>query len=133
MIAVRTKAGNPWLKYLRGTLYDPTWPTGGQTREPPDLGAFRAWVEGGGFGFADDSVYHQHYDYSDELAAAMRAVPARITTVVRDPYDVLVFSYFTFQRFAAIQRRGDPPRQARPAQGQAPRPPQRPTLPEGRI
>jgi hypothetical protein len=65
---------------------------------PPGLRTFREWLNAGGF--PDGTIYHHHYHYSPELADAISAVPARIVTIVRDPYDAFVSYYF------AVQRRG---------------------------
>ena len=95
VIASPPKTGNSWLKCLLATIYDLQWLTGDHTPERADVDAFRAWVERGAF--PDRSIYHQHYDFSDELCDLADAVPARITTIVRDPYDQFVSLYFFVQ------------------------------------
>lgn len=98
-IAGPPKTGNVWLKCLLAAIYDlrPLGPKLSPAR--PEFDVFRAWVAAGGF--RDGSVFHQHYDYSPALADAIAAVPARIVTIVRDPYDAFVSSYFTIQQRAA--------------------------------
>ena len=104
VIAGPPKAGNVWLKCILGTIYD-LKPLGPQAvPERPRLELFKEWTAQGGFG--DGTIFHQHYDYSDELAEAMRAVPAHIVTIVRDPYDVFVSSYFTLQQYQDGKGRG---------------------------
>ncbi len=103
VIAGPPKTGNVWLKCLLASVYD-LRPLGPKlTPERPQLDLFRAWVARGGF--KDGSIFHQHYDYSDELADAIEATPARIVTIVRDPYDAFVSSYFTIQGHADDERR----------------------------
>jgi hypothetical protein len=96
VIAGPPKAGNVWLKCLLSTAYGLRVLGSGQFPERPVLDLFQRWVEQGGF--PDGSVFHQHYDYSDELCDLIEAVPARAVTIIRDPYDVWVSSFFTLQR-----------------------------------
>ena len=95
VIAGPPKAGNVWLKCILSHVYDldPLGPN--ETPERPQLALFKAWAEQGGF--PDGTIFHQHYDYSPELADAIAAVPAHIVTIIRDPYDTFVSSYFTIQ------------------------------------
>lgn len=99
VIAGPPKTGNVWLKCLLATAYGLRSLGPAKVPARPELPLFRAWVERGGF--ADDAVFHQHYDYSAELADAIEAVPARIVTIIRDPYDTFVSSYFTLQKYVA--------------------------------
>jgi len=103
VIAGPPKAGNVWLKCILGTMYDlrPLPPKG--VPERPQLPLFRSWVEQGGF--PDGTIFHQHYDYSDALADAIAAAGAHAVTIVRDPYDTFVSSYFTIQQHADDDRR----------------------------
>ena len=48
--------------------------------------------------FPDGTIFHQHYDYSPEVADALDAVPAHLVTIVRDPYDAFVSTYYTLQQ-----------------------------------
>jgi hypothetical protein len=67
------------------------------------VAAFRAWVEGGRF--PDQSIFHQHYDYSEEFCDLAAAVPAVVTTIIRDPYDQFVSLYFFVQAQAGSSKR----------------------------
>jgi hypothetical protein len=98
VIAGPPKTGNVWLKCLLSTAYGLRALGPGKVPERPEYSLFKAWVEQGGF--PDGAVFHQHYDYSDDLADAIEAVPAKIVTIIRDPYDTFVSSYFTLQRYA---------------------------------
>ncbi len=103
VIAAPPKAGNSWLKCLLASIYDLAWLRGGDTPERAELAALRRWVERGGW--PDRSIYHQHYDYSDELCDLVAAVPARVATIVRDPYDQFVSLYFFVQAQADNEQR----------------------------
>ena len=104
VIAGPPKTGNVWLKCLLAAIYD--LQALGPRRSPaePKIEAFAAWVAAGGF--KDGTVFHQHYDYSPELADAIAAVPAHNVTIVRDPYDAFVSSYFTLQQHVGSGSRG---------------------------
>jgi hypothetical protein len=56
-------------------------------------------------GFPDETVFHKHYDYSPEIADVLVAVPAHLVTIIRDPYDAFVSTYYTLQLHAAEQNR----------------------------
>jgi len=100
VIASPPKTGNVWLKCLLATIYD-LRALGPKLSPPrPFFDAFQEWVAEGKF--RDDTVYHQHYDYSPELADAIAAVPAHIVSILRDPYDVFVSSFFTIQKHAGV-------------------------------
>lgn len=103
VIAGPPKTGNVWLKCLLGAIYG--LQTLGPRRSPPEpkLEAFRAWAAAGGF--KDGAIFHQHYDYSPELVDAIAAVPAHAVTIVRDPYDAFVSSYFTLQQHIGDETR----------------------------
>ena len=103
VIAAPPKAGNVWLKCLLGSIYQlrQIGPKGAPERAKLD--SFREWVEAGRF--RDGIIYHQHYDYSPELADLIEAVPAHLVTIVRDPYDTFVSSYFTLQNHIDDERR----------------------------
>lgn len=98
VIAGPPKAGNVWLKCILGNLYDLRPLSPKETPARPQLPLFAAWAEAGGFG--DGTIFHQHYDYSDELADAFAAAGAQTVTIIRDPYDTFVSSYFTIQQHA---------------------------------
>lgn len=99
VIAAPPKAGNSWVKCLLATMYDLAWLRGEQTPERPDLPALKAWAERGAF--PDNSVFHQHYPYSDELVRVVEAVPAHLVTIIRDPYDAMVSLYYFVQAQAS--------------------------------
>jgi len=67
-----------------------------ETPQRPQFHLLKAWLEGGKF--PDGTIFHQHYDYKDELADLVDAVPAHTVTIIRDPYDGFVSSYFTIQQ-----------------------------------
>jgi hypothetical protein len=103
VIVAPPKAGNSWMKCLLSAIYDLAWLRGNETPERATLAAFQEWIEAGGF--PDGSVYHQHYDYSPELVDAIRAVPANVVSIIRDPYDAFVSQYFFVQAQADNPRR----------------------------
>ena len=96
MIAGPPKAGNVWLKCLLGQIYGLRPLSKSETPQRPQLDLLKAWLEEGKF--PDGTIFHQHYDYKEELADLVEAVPAHIATIVRDPYDTFVSSYFTIQQ-----------------------------------
>jgi len=96
VIAGPPKAGNVWLKCLLASIYDLQALGPKRSPERPTLDAFQTWV--GQDQFKDGTVFHQHYNYSVELADAIAAVPAHIVTIVRDPYDMFVSSFSTIQK-----------------------------------
>ena len=98
LITAPPKAGNMWLKCLLGAIYNLRWLKGSETPEKPELNRFVAWANAGHF--ADETIFHQHYDYSETLCDAAAAIPAHLVTIVRDPYDAFVSTYFTLQQHA---------------------------------
>jgi hypothetical protein len=99
VIAGPPKTGNMWLKCLLGRAYGLRWLRSFETPERAELASLRPWLAGRRF--PDDTIYHQHYDYSPEIADAFDAVPAHLVTIVRDPYDAFVSTYYTLQQHAA--------------------------------
>ena len=99
LIAAPPKAGNMWLKCLLSSIYNLGWLRPHEQPERSDLASFRDWVAAGNF--RDNAIFHQHYDYSDELCEIARSVPAHLVSIVRDPYDAFVSTYFTLQQHAA--------------------------------
>ena len=95
IIAGPPKAGNVWLKCILSSIYGLRPLTTQETPQRPQLDLFQAWVNEGNF--PDGTIFHQHYDYSDEIADLIDAVPAHTVTIIRDPYDGFVSSYFTIQ------------------------------------
>jgi hypothetical protein len=105
IIAGPPKAGNVWLKCLLSGIYGLRPLTTQETPQRPQFEHLQAWLNEGNF--PDGTIFHQHYDYSDELADLIDAVPAHAVTIIRDPYDGFVSSYFTIQDHKETgQRRG---------------------------
>ena len=98
VIAGPPKAGNVWLKCLLGTMFGLRPLSPRETPARPQLRLLKTWLEADGF--PDGTIFHQHYDYSTELADALAGVGAHTVTIVRDPYDTFVSSYFTVQQHA---------------------------------
>jgi hypothetical protein len=97
IIAGPPKAGNVWLKCILGTMYE-LRPLGlKETPRRPTLDLFEEWTAAGGF--EDGTIFHQHYDYSPELCDAIDALPAHTVTIIRDPYDTFVSSFYTIQQY----------------------------------
>lgn len=96
IIAGPPKAGNVWLKCLLGHIYDLRPLTNQETPQRPQAQLLRTWLEEEKF--PDGTIFHQHYDYNDELADLVDAVPAHMVTIIRDPYDGFVSTYFTVQQ-----------------------------------
>jgi hypothetical protein len=90
-----------WLKCLLGRVYGLRWLRPFETPEQSDVASFQSWVAAGRF--PDGTIFHRHYDYSPEIAAAISAAPAHLVTIIRDPYDAFVSTYFTLQHHAAEQ------------------------------
>lgn len=105
VIAAPPKSGNSWVKCLLASIYDLEWLRGEESPASAAPAAFIAWAERGDF--PDNSIFHQHYDYSDELAAAAAKVPAHLVTIIRDPYDAIVSLYFFVQAQAEGEHERD--------------------------
>jgi hypothetical protein len=103
IIAGPPKAGNVWLKCLLGQIYGLRPLTRNETPQRPQLDLLKTWLEEANF--PDGTIFHQHYDYKEELADLIEAVPAHIVTIIRDPYDGFVSSYFTIQQHKDNGRR----------------------------
>jgi len=99
VIAGPPKTGNMWLKCLLGRAYGLRWLRSFETPVSADFASLRAWLADGQF--PDGTIFHQHYDFAAEIADALDAVPARLVTIVRDPYDAFVSTYYTLQQHAA--------------------------------
>jgi sulfotransferase family protein len=99
VIAAPPKTGNMWLKCLLGSIYELEWLKRAEVPLRPDPADFKEWVEQGGF--RDGTIFHQHYRYSEEFCRVVEAVPAHLITIIRDPYDAFVSTYFTIQQRAA--------------------------------
>jgi hypothetical protein len=90
------KSGNHWIKCLMGQIYQLNW-LGGDVKPLGSPAELTRLIARGGF--PDDSIFHQHSRFSKGLADTLEATPARIVTIVRDPYDVFV------SLFAWVQNR----------------------------
>jgi hypothetical protein len=92
-----------WLKCLLGSIYELEWLKHNETPERPEAELFQVWAAAGRF--RDGTIFHQHFDYSAALCEAVAAVPAHLVTIVRDPYDTFVSTYFTLQQHVESGRR----------------------------
>ena len=88
-----------WLKCLLGRAYGLRWLKPFETPERADLPVLTSWLAAQRF--PDGTIFHQHYDYAPEVADALDAVPAHLVTIVRDPYDAFVSTYYTLQQHSA--------------------------------
>jgi hypothetical protein len=104
LIAGPPKAGNVWLKCLLGQIYGLRPLARNETPQRPQFDLLKGWLQEGNF--PDGTIFHQHYDYKPELADLVEAVPAHIVTIIRDPYDGFVSSYFTIQQHKDDGKRG---------------------------
>ena len=96
LIAGPPKTGNLWLTCLLSRIYDLRWLPNDELPGRPDAEVFASWAAAGGF--TDNTIFHQHYKYSPVLADAADALPAHLVTIIRDPYDAFVSTYFTIQQ-----------------------------------
>ena len=105
------RSGNHWVECLLGTIYGLKRMGGARKPDATKPRTFRAWAQAGGF--PDGSIFHLHCRFSPRLCDAIEAVPARIVTVVRDPYDAFVSRYYwTQQRTPGDREKAErPPRQ----------------------
>jgi hypothetical protein len=103
VIAGPPKTGNMWLKCLLGRAYGLRWLRPFETPNRADLPSLTSWLAADGF--PDQTIFHQHYDYAPELADVLGAVPAHLVTIIRDPYDAFVSSYYTLQLHAVEENR----------------------------
>ena len=103
IIAGPPKAGNVWLKCLLGHIYDLRPLSNRETPQRPQIHLLKAWLEAGNF--PEGTIFHQHYDYKDELVDLVEAVPAHMVTIIRDPYDGFVSAFFTIQQHKDNGRR----------------------------
>ncbi|MFN8591504.1 MAG: sulfotransferase domain-containing protein [Thermomicrobiales bacterium] len=97
------KTGNMWLKCLLGRAYGLRWLRPHETPAQADLSSLREWLTSGRF--PDNTIFHQHFEYDAETADALVAGGANLVTIVRDPYDAFVSTYYTLQQHAAEDNR----------------------------
>lgn len=101
VIAGPPKTGNMWLKCLLGRAYGLRWLRPHETPARPDVEALETWLLASRY--PDDSIFHQHYDYSPRIAELLAPSGSRLVTIVRDPYDAFVSTYYTLQLHAESQ------------------------------
>src|SRR5687768_17502678 len=95
-----------WLKCLLGRAYGLRWLRPFETPECVDFPSLASWLAADRF--LDGTIFHQHYAYAPEIADALDAVPAHLVTIIRDPYDAFVSTYYTLQHHAAEKNRKGP-------------------------
>lgn len=105
VIAGPPKTGNMWLKCLLGRTYGLRWLRAHETPDQPELTALSSWLAERRF--PENTIFHQHYDYSQDVADSLDAAGAHIVTIVRDPYDAFVSTYYTLQHHASEDNRKD--------------------------
>ncbi len=96
VISSAPKSGNRWLKCLLRQIYD-LRALHGREKPPTQPDAFRAWAVDR---FPEGTIFHQHCRFSSPLCDVIDAVPARIASIVRDPYDVFLSYYYWVQEQA---------------------------------
>ncbi|MFT4041146.1 MAG: sulfotransferase domain-containing protein [Thermomicrobiales bacterium] len=101
VIAGPPKTGNMWLKCLLGRAYGLRWLRPHETPARPDVESLQEWMTNGRY--PTDSIFHQHYDYAPEIAQLLAPADAKLVTIVRDPYDAFVSTYYTLQLHAENQ------------------------------
>ena len=101
VIAGPPKTGNMWLKCLFGRAYGLRWLRPHETPSRPDVEALETWLGAGRY--PDQSIFHQHYDYSPRIGQLFASADAKLITIVRDPYDAFVSTYYTLQLHAESQ------------------------------
>ena len=98
LLAGSAKTGNVWVENILSLIYDL------KVLVPPfiperNYQSYIDFIEQGLF--EDNSIFHQHFDYSTELCEASNALPCHIITVIRNPYDVFVSLYYYIQNFSS--------------------------------
>jgi hypothetical protein len=108
LVAGPPKAGNLWIKCLLANIYGLRWIPDLDGPADTTLASLERFVERGGF--APGTVFHRHYPYSPELVKIVERVPScHLVTMLRDPYDQFVSSYYYQQNFPSrFRRRGGP-------------------------
>lgn len=96
LVAAPPKTGNMWVKCLLGRTYGLRQLLPRETPRQATLQHFAKWVADGNF--PEGTIYHQHYDFSEQLCDITDGIPAQIVTLVRDPYDAFVSTYYTLQQ-----------------------------------
>ncbi|MDQ3411777.1 MAG: sulfotransferase domain-containing protein [Chloroflexota bacterium] len=104
LIAGPAKAGNVWTKCMIANCYQLRPLDGAEIPDGAKLDDLKRWLDAGRF--PDQTIFHQHFPYSLALVTLVEAVPAHLVTVVRDPYDAFVSSYFAIQSGAGRAHAG---------------------------
>lgn len=102
VISAAPRSGNHWLKCLLAEIYRLEVLQGGAK---PATGRRDVKTHGGVPEMPDDSIFHQHRAYNREMVEAFLAMPAKLVTIVRDPYDVF-YSYHRWVQEPARVRDG---------------------------
>src|SRR5215210_321964 len=99
------RSGNHWIECLLGRIYGLQLLTRADKPDETNPKGFREWAGRGGF--PDGSLFHLHCRYTSKLADEIEAVPAKIVTIVRDPYDAFVSYYFWTQQRMSVDPERD--------------------------
>lgn len=105
VVASPPRWGNHWVRCLLARAY------GLRELEGDEKPAVRPedWARhAAADGFPDGTILHVHARCSPRLCAAIEATPARLVTVVRDPYDAFVSYYHWVQVREARESGPDP-------------------------
>jgi len=102
VISSAPRSGNHWLKCLLAEIYRLEVLQGG---EKPATGKRDVRQLGGVPEMPDGTIFHQHRAYNREMVEAFLAMPAKLVTIVRDPYDVF-YSYHRWVQEPARMREG---------------------------
>lgn len=89
VITAAPRSGNHWLRCLLAEIYGLEPLQGGAK---PATGKRDVKAHGGVPEMPDGAIFHQHRAYNREMVEAFLAMPAKLVTIIRDPYDVF-FSY----------------------------------------
>lgn len=88
------KTGNVWIKCLLARVYGLRWIDYGGPDER-SLASLDRFIQRGGF--QEGTIFHRHYPYSPELLTIIQTIPCQLVTMIRDPYDLFVSSYYHVQ------------------------------------
>lgn len=92
LVAGPPKTGNMWIKCLLANIYDLHWledRSGYVSKELDELRRFLAAGE-----FPPGTIFHRHYSYSADLVELARSAPFHLVSMIRNPYDLFVSSYY---------------------------------------
>lgn len=97
LVAGPPKTGNIWVEQILATIYNLS-KLSGKHLPKFDISSFIDFVERGLF--IDDSIFHQHFSFSNDLCYLCSMIDCQIVTVIRDPYDAFVSLFYYIQRFS---------------------------------